>query len=115
MRFLLLALLLLSANQAMAWWNTPYGYATQRGGYWPNAWPAYVQPQPQRQRNSYSGTGWNKRNSYSGTGWNIRGSMSESGETRFIMEYRGNIYNGQFGNPYGRQFSNNPYYGRGWR
>ena len=100
MRFLLLALLLVSANQSMAWWNTPYGYATQRGGYWPNAWPAYVQPQ---------------RNSYNGTGWNVRGSMSESGEMHFIMEYRGNIYNGQFGSPYGRYFSNNPYYGRGWR
>ena len=104
MKFLLLPLLLLSANQAQAWWNTPYGYGAQRGGYWPNAWPAYVQPQ------QYG----NNRN-----GWNVRGTMNQRGDTHFIMEYHGNIYNDQFVNPYGqslnRGYPSNPYYGYGRR
>ena len=73
---------------------------------WPNAWPAYVQPQPQRY-------------GYNGTGWNVKGTMNQQGDAHFIIEYRGNIYNDQFVNPYGQSFnrgySGNPYYSNGWR
>jgi len=108
MRSLLLILFLLSANHAMAWWNTPYNYAPQRGSYWPSVWPAYIQPQ--RHFSPYANYG---------TGWNVKGSMSESGNIYFVMEYRGNIYDDFYGRNYRQPFYNgyqmNPNYWRGWR
>lgn len=45
--------------------------------------------------------------------------MNQRGDTHFIMEYHGNIYNDQFVNPYGqslnRGYPSNPYYGYGRR
>jgi len=103
MRFVPLILLLVSTNQAMAWWNGPYGYMPNRSGYWPNAWPAYVQ-QPYRNNN---------------LGWNVRGTMTASGDTHFIMEYHGNIYDDFYGQGYRRPYYNDffgyPNIGNGWR
>jgi len=94
MRMIMLLLLMLSANQAAAWWNVPYGSAYQRGGYWPNAWPAYAQP-------SYNMMPYQQNNG----GWNVRGTMNPSGDMHFIMEYHGNVYDdfygrGHYGFPY---------------
>ena len=104
----LILLLLMSANQAVAWWNTPYGYVPNHRGYWPNAWPAYGQTPY-----NYNGSGYNN------SGWNVRGTMTESGDTHFIMEYRGNIYDDFYGHgyrqPYYNGFPGYSNYGQGWR
>lgn len=101
-------LLLVLANQAMAWWNTPYTYAPGRSGYWPNAWPAYVQPRSHTRPYSDNGAGWN-----------VRGTMTRSGDAHFIMEYRGNIYGDLYGQGYSQPYYNGspryPNFGKGWR
>lgn len=96
----MVSLLLLAISvQAQAWWNTPYGYSQSRMGYWPSVWPAYVQPQ-----NSY-------RPQYNG--WNVKGSMNQRGDTHFVIEYHGNVYDRKFGNNYGYPRNQNSLYG--WR
>jgi len=104
----LLVLLLITTNQATAWWSTPYGYTPTYSGYWPNAWPAYGQTPY-----GYNGSGYNN------PGWNVRGSMTASGDTHFIMEYHGNIYDEFYGQgyrqPYYNGFPGYSNYGQGWR
>jgi len=90
--------MLVLANQAQAWWNTPYAYSPNRMSYWPSVWPAYVQPRYNRA--PYGG-------------WNVRGTMNQRGDTHFVMEYHGNIYDMQFGNRYGYPVYQN--YMNGWR
>jgi len=92
-------LLLVIAGQAQAWWNTPYSYPQNRMGYWPSVWPAYVQPQ------------YNRRPPNSG--WNVKGSMNQRGDTHFVIEYHGNIYDMQYGNRYGYPRNQSSQYG--WR
>jgi len=108
MRSVLLAMLLMAfASQAQAWWNNPYSNAPNRTGYWPSVWPAYVQPQ-------YGNVPFG--------GWNVKGSMNQRGDTHFVIEYHGNIYDAQFGNQY-RYPANQAYPGfvpnqnimNGWR
>jgi hypothetical protein len=103
LRCVIFVMMLLPADFALAWWQVPY--AQPYTGYWPNAWPALggggYAP-------AYGGYG---PYNYPGSDWRVKGYMTERGDVRFIMEYRGNIYNDMFG---GYPGYNRPYYG-GWR
>jgi hypothetical protein len=114
----MLALLVLlgMATSGQAWWGgNPGGYP---GGYWRHpgigGWPAY----------GYAPYGNNR--GYAGSDWSVKGVMNEWGDTHFVIEYHGNIYEdmggGAWGRPqgyyggypgYGLPYRGNPY--GGWR
>ena len=121
LRMALLLFLLGLSTSSQAWWG---GY----GPYSPGAWPGY----------GYAPYGQNW--GYGGSDWNVKGVMNEWGDTHFVIEYHGNIYDDMTGSSWGRRpyglpgyarpgfsgggfpgyggyglpYSGNPYFG-GWR
>ncbi len=113
MRTLSFTLLLAMATTTQAWWG---GYP---GGYWPHpgtgGWPAYGYP------------AYGNNRGYGGSDWNVQGFMNEWGDTHFVIEYHGNIYDDMSGGAWGPArgyhggypgfappYTGNPYFG-GWR
>lgn len=87
----LASLLLLFALpvSAQAWWGG-YGPAYP-GSYW-----------------SYPGTGYGyapygQNWGYGGSDWNVKGFMNEWGDTHFVIEYHGNVYDDMTGGGWGRR------------